>query len=81
MTIEEQIRTIVRQELEALQNKLAQEDNTMLTTDEVMFKYGIKSKATLHNYHRIGLPYIKSRPNRYRLVDLESFFTKNKIIK
>ncbi len=45
-----------------------------LTTDKVMEVFGIKSKSTLNRYHKLGLRYIKGRPNRYRIDEINRFF-------
>lgn len=45
-----------------------------LTTDKVMDLFGIKSKSTLNRYHKLGLRYIKGRPNRYRKDEIDRFF-------
>lgn len=73
--IEEYIRKIVREELALITHNT----HNTLTTEEVMAKYGIKSKATLISYHKQGLPYIKGRPNRYMENDIIQFFIKNRI--
>lgn len=75
-TIEELIRNIVREELQKYSSK--EEDFTM-TTEEVMLKYKIKSKATLNAYHKMGLPYFKGKPNLYFKSQIENFFKQNQI--
>jgi hypothetical protein len=45
-----------------------------LTTEEVMKAWRIKSKSTLNRYHKMGLKYVKSRPNLYRKEELDRFF-------
>lgn len=45
-----------------------------LTTDRLMDEFGIKSKSTLNRYHKLGLRYIKGRPNRYRREEIDRFF-------
>jgi|32_taG_2_1085360.scaffolds.fasta_scaffold21305_3 hypothetical protein len=47
---------------------------TLLTTETVMDEFQIKSKSTLNRYHKMGLRYIKGRPNRYRREEIERFF-------
>jgi hypothetical protein len=47
---------------------------TLLTTEAVMDEFQIKSKSTLNRYHKMGLRYIKGRPNRYRREEIERFF-------
>jgi len=78
MSIEKQIIAIVRRELAAYRQPAA---DVWLTTEEVMLKYGIKSKATLNNYHRRGLPYTKGKPNRYTQQDLDRFFKKSRVVR
>ena len=48
--------------------------DNLLTTDKVMAEFAIRSKSTLNRYHKMGLRYIKGRPNRYRREELERFF-------
>lgn len=48
--------------------------DNLLTTDKVMTEFAIRSKSTLNRYHKMGLRYIKGRPNRYRREELERFF-------
>jgi hypothetical protein len=45
-----------------------------LTTEKVMEYFNIKSKSTLNRYHKLGLRYIKGRPNRYRREEIDRFF-------
>lgn len=45
-----------------------------LTTEKVMELFEIKSKSTLNRYHKLGLRYIKGRPNRYRKDEIDRFF-------
>lgn len=45
-----------------------------LTTERLMTEFGIKSKSTLNRYHKLGLRYIKGRPNRYRREEIDRFF-------
>lgn len=57
----------------------APEHEDILSTEELMKKLGIKSKATINKYHHMGLPFIKGRPNRYRPADVRDFLTKHSI--
>ena len=71
------IRQIFREELSLALN--TRNEPTPLTTEEVMEKYGIKSKSTLNSYHRMGLAYVKGNPNRYYEDDINIFFKANRI--
>jgi hypothetical protein len=74
--IEELIRKIVREEIENIER-----EDMIMTTNEVMERYRIKSKTTLNSYHKMGLPYFKGAPNMYSRNMLEQFFKQNMIKK
>ncbi len=74
---ENRIRQIFREELSLALS--TPKEPVPLTTEEVMDKYNIKSKSTLHSYHRMGLAYVKGNPNRYYEDDINIFFKANRI--
>lgn len=76
--IEELVRELVRDEMAKM---TAQREHIMLTTTDVMNRYQIRSKTTLHNYHKMGLRYFKGNPNLYNQEDIVEFFKTNSINK
>lgn len=77
MLDETTIRRIFREELAlAVQTK---EPPRMVTTEEIMIRFNIKSKSTLNNYQKMGMPYFKGKPNLYNLEEVIKFFTDNMI--
>lgn len=52
------------------------DDDEIITCDTLVKEYGIRSMTTLNKYQRMGLPYIKGRPRRYRRRDVKEFFRK-----
>ncbi len=65
------IRDVVRQETRS------RKKSVMLTTTEVINQYGV-SRQTLQRYHKEGLSYISSNPNKYLKSDLDKFFESKK---
>lgn len=65
------IRDVVRQETHS------RKKSVMLTTSEVITEYGV-SRQTLQRYHKEGLSYISSNPNKYLKSDLDKFFESKK---
>ena len=65
------IRDVVRQETRS------RKKSVMLTTSEVIDQYGV-SRQTLQRYHKEGLSYISSNPNKYLKSDLDKFFESKK---
>jgi hypothetical protein len=53
---------------------------TYLTTDEIMEKYKV-SKAVLNYWKRGGLQYLRGRPNKFRLSDVEKFVKGKMLLK
>lgn len=68
----ETIRLIIREELHRSQV-------SMITTDQLMTLYGIKSKSTINAWQKMGLPYFKGNPNLYNTEDIKQFFKENSI--
>ena len=65
------IRDVVRQETRP------RKKSVMLTTSEVIEHYGV-SRQTLQRYHKEGLSYISSNPNKYVKSDIDKFFESKK---
>ena len=74
LTIDE-LRGIIRDVLR--QETRSRKKSVMLTTTEVITQYGV-SRQTLQRYHKEGLSYISSNPNKYLKSDLDKFFESKK---
>jgi hypothetical protein len=56
-------------------NEVVVNDDELLTTDEVMAEFKL-STSVLARYRTAGLPYVKSRPNKYKRSDVQNFINR-----